>query len=194
MNTFTRSCLASVTLSFIACSSSNCNAADEAAPDLATNGNFEAAGKIENWPDQWPAMKGGGTWEVEDGNHFLRLKSGTPGSMVMLYREFSIPPGTVALEISWRHRVSDLKLGAQVWFDARILMEFKGADGAKLTPGPPAPSARKDTDGWQEKFLRCEVPDGARALKFMPALFQVESGTFDLDDIVIKPITSEVKL
>jgi endoglucanase len=34
------------------------------------------------------------------------------------------------------------------------------------------------------KFL---VPEGAAVLQFMPALFQVESGTFDLKDLVLRP-------
>ena len=30
------------------------------------------------------------------------------------------------------------------------------------------------------------VPEGAQTLDFMPTLFNVESGTFDLDDVVMK--------
>ena len=32
------------------------------------------------------------------------------------------------------------------------------------------------------------VPEGAKILKFMPALFNVEAGTWDLDDIVIRAV------
>ncbi|MEO5714446.1 MAG: hypothetical protein ABIT37_13240 [Luteolibacter sp.] len=164
-------------------------AAGEDAANLVANGSFEASSKTPGWPDGWTPMKAGGSWEPEAGNHFLRLTSTTPGSMIMLYREISIPAGATALDLTWRQRVSNLKVGAQAWFDARIMMDFKDAGGAKVSPGPSAPYARKDTGGWQDKSLRLNVPTGATVLKFMPALFQVESGTFDLDDIVIKVAT-----
>ncbi|MEY3898509.1 MAG: Endoglucanase precursor [Verrucomicrobiota bacterium] len=154
--------------------------------NLVSNGNFEANAKTPGWPDDWAQLKAGGSWETEDGNHFLRMTSTTPGSMVMLYRQITIPAGATALDLTWRQRVTNLKLGAQAWFDARIMMEFQNAEGAKVPPAPSAPYVRKDTGGWQEKSMRLTVPDGAVLLKFMPALFQVESGTFDLDDIVIK--------
>lgn len=154
--------------------------------NLASNGNFEASAKTPGWPDDWAQLKAGGSWETENGNHFLRMTSTTPGNMVMLYRQIAIPAGATTLDLIWRQRVTNLKLGTQAWFDARIMMEFQDAAGAKVSPAPSAPYARKDTDGWQEKSLRLTVPEGATLLKFMPALFQVESGTFDLDDIVLK--------
>ena len=161
-------------------------AAGEDAANLVANGNFETSSKTPGWPDGWAQMKAGGSWETEKENHFLRLTSTTPGSMIMLYREIAIPAGTTALDLTWRQRVTNLKVGAQAWFDARIMMDFKDANNAKVSPGPSAPYTRKDTTGWQEKSMRLNVPGGAVVLKFMPALFQVESGTFDLDDIVIK--------
>ncbi len=161
-------------------------AAGEDAGNLVANGTFEASSKTPGWPDGWTPMKAGGTWETEAGNHFLRLTSTAPGSMIMLYREISVPAGATALDLTWRQRVSNLKVGAQAWFDARIMMDFKDANNAKVSPGPSAPYVRKDTGGWQDKSLRVNVPVGAAVLKFMPALFQVESGTFDLDNIVIK--------
>jgi endoglucanase len=154
--------------------------------NLASNGNFEVSAKTPGWPDDWAQLKAGGSWETEDGNHFLRMTSTTPGSMVMLYRQIAIPAGATALDLNWRQRVTNLKLGVQAWFDARIMMEFQDAAGAKVSPAPSAPYVRKDTGGWQEKSMRLTVPEGAVLLKFMPALLQVESGTFDLDDIVIK--------
>lgn len=158
----------------------------EESVNLASNGNFEASAKTPGWPDDWGQLKAGGSWETEEGNHFLRMTSTTPGSMVMLYRQIAIPAGATALDLTWRQRVTNLKLGAQAWFDARIMMEFQDAAGAKVSPAPSAPCVRKDTGGWQKKSMRLTVPEGAVLLKFMPALLQVESGTFDLDDIVIK--------
>ncbi|MEI8311639.1 MAG: glycoside hydrolase family 5 protein [Verrucomicrobiota bacterium] len=155
---------------------------------LVPNANFEEDSNGDQWPDGWPKAKEGVSWEQENGNHFIRLTSSKPGSMVMLYREVPIPEGVRAIEIDWRQRVSGLKVGKQPWFDARILLEFMNAAREKVLPEPPVPYARKDTNGWEEKRLYFPVPEGATILKFMPALFQVRSGAFDLDDVVIKAV------
>ena len=155
---------------------------------LVPNSNMEADADGDQWPDGWPKAKENGSRVVEDGNHFLRLQTSEPGTMVMLYREVPVPEGVKAIQFSWKQRVSGLKVGKQAWFDARILMEFLNAEREKVPPGPPVPYVRKDTDGWQEKTVSFLVPEGAKVLKFMPALFQAESGTFDLDDVVIKSV------
>src|SRR5215203_2219807 len=132
--------------------------ADSSPAPLLPNAGFETDNDGDRWPDQWGRAKIGGTWEDENGNHFIRLKSAEPGQMVMLYQ--------------------------QVRFDARILMDFKDAAGKKLS-GAPAPNSGKNTEGWVERKVQFLVPEGAVTLDFMPALFNVESGTLDLDDVVL---------
>ena len=149
--------------------------------------------KQDGWPDDWGRLKEGGSWESEDGNHFLRMVSPKPGAMVMAYRTFDIPTGTSALELSWRQRVTGLRKGASPWFDARIMLEFHGIDGKKLTSGnPSSPYSQKDTDGWVNRSTRFLVPDDALTLVLMPSLFQVTAGTFDVDDLVLRPTDPEV--
>ncbi len=164
------------------------HAADSAtSASLLPDGTFETDADGDAWPDHWGRAKTGGTWETEGGNHFIRLTTKTPGEMVILYQQVRIPEAVKAIELTFRMRVSELKRGKQSWFDARIMMDFKGADGAKLK-GAPAPNASKDTGGWVERSVKFLVPEGAQTLDFMPSLFQVESGTFDLDDIALRPI------
>jgi hypothetical protein len=158
--------------------------ADDAPPPaLIPNADLELDADGDQWPDGWPRLKANGSWVDEEGNHFLRLSSPAPDTMVMLYREVSLPAGTEALELSWRQRVTGLKVGKQAWFDARIMMEFMDAARAKVSPNPSAPASRRDTKGWEAKRIVFPVPRGATLLKFMPSLFHVASGTFDLDDI-----------
>jgi hypothetical protein len=154
---------------------------------LIPNGNFETDADGDQWPDKWGHLKEGGSYESEEGNHFLRLTSTTPGKMILLYTPVNIPEGTKALEFTWRQRVSNLKVGKNSWFDARIMMDFKDAEGKKMKGAPGAPYTRKDTNGWVDKSIKFLVPEGAKMLELMPTLFQVESGTFDLDDITLKP-------
>lgn len=121
-------------------------------------------------------------------NHFLRLKADGPGKTVLLFLTRNLPEGAKALELTWRQRVSELKVGKEPYFDARLMMDFKDAAGKKLAGGPGAPNTRKSTDGWVERKLAFLIPVGAVTLDLMLALFQVERGTFDLDNIALKPM------
>jgi hypothetical protein len=87
--------------------------------NLISNGDCEKDSKAQGWPDHWPRLNPGGTWESEKGNHFIRMKSTVPGKLVMLQRVIEIPAGTKALELAWRWRVTDLKPGKLAWNDAR---------------------------------------------------------------------------
>jgi hypothetical protein len=155
---------------------------------LVPNGDFEKGDAENQWPAHWPKPKEGGSWVEEKGNHFIRLTSPAPGANVMMYAEIPIPEGTKALEISWKHRITGLQIGAQKWFDARILMEFMDAAKAKVAPGPKVPAFRKDVPEWTPASVQFLVPEGAKTLKFMPALFQVAAGTWDIDDMAINPV------
>lgn len=155
---------------------------------LLTNGNFETDTNADHWPDQWEHPKSGAQWQKEEsGNRFLRLTSPKPGAMVVLYRPIPVPDGLSAVELAWRQRVSGLVKGGSPWFDARIMIECKDAEGKKLTPTPPPPNTGKDTNGWVERKTSFLLPEGTRTIEIMPALFQVKQGTFDLDDIALKP-------
>ena len=156
---------------------------------LLKNPSLETDANADQWPDDWPRHKDA-TWEKEGDNHFIRLKSPAAGATVLLFHKVAIPGGTKLMELKWRQRASDLKPGAQAWFDARIMLEFRDAEDKKVAGAPGAPYLRKPTDGWQERSVRVTVPEGATHFAFMPSLFQVESGTFDLDDFsltVVEP-------
>ena len=161
---------------------------------LVSNGNFEAEAKGGGWPNHWGGPKSGLSWENEEGNRFLRLNASEPGEVVMVYRTFDVPVGTRALEMSWRQRVSGLKSGSEPWYDARIMLDCLDASRKKLPKQPSAPYSRRNTEGWEEKTKSFLVPEGTVTVALMPSLFRVKSGTFDLDDIRIKPTDPEVLL
>ena len=154
---------------------------------IVSNGDFQLDENTDGAPDGWGAAKGSLSYEKEGENTFARLTSQKPGQTAMLYRLIPVPENTKALELTWKQRISDLKPGKQAWFDARIMMEWKDADGKKVKGSPSAPYSRKNTEGWVEKTKSFLVPEGAKTLEFMPALFQVQAGVFDLDDIALKP-------
>jgi endoglucanase len=165
----------------------------DSSKSLIANGNFQLDADGDGAPDGWGKQKEGGSisYQMEGDNRFLRITATEPGKTTMLYRLVNIPADVRALELSWKHRITNLKPGKQAWYDARIMMEWKDATGTKMKGAPGAPYSRKDTD-WVEKSIKFLVPEGAKSLEFMPALFQVETGTWDLDEIVLKPTDAAV--
>lgn len=155
---------------------------------LLPNGDMEAATSEANWPDHWSRPTAGScSWDQDEGKRYLRMNVTEPGQVVLTYRSIALPPEVKAVQVSLRARVIGLKCGAQSWFDARIMADFKTKDGQKLK-GAKAIVFRKDTEGWVERSVRYAVPEGASVLEIMPTLFQAYSGTFDIDEIIITPI------
>ncbi|MFA4944374.1 MAG: hypothetical protein WC789_06710 [Lentisphaeria bacterium] len=166
-------------------------AAEEAAA-LLPNGGFEQSAN-QSAPDGWGKLPAGATWEQEDGNHFLRLKTPEAGKTVMLYRAVQLPADAKELELSYRVRYADVKPGKEAWFDGRIMMNFKdapGKDGKMIKPSPKAPSFRGSSAGWVERKQQIAIPDGAKVLELMPSLFQAAGGTLDFDDFKLVPVAA----
>lgn len=161
--------------------------AQEAGTNLLVNGDFQTEGKNPGQPDKWDAAKAPVSWEVEDGNRFLRLTAPEPDKFIKYYRRVDLPAGVKAIEFSWKQRVVGLKRGKRPEHDARMIVNFK--DGASQPIKGPWPAyTQKDTPGWIDKKMTFLVPDGAVVLEFMPVLFNTAAGTFDLDDMTMKPI------
>ena len=159
---------------------------------LITNGDFELDKNADKWPDDWGQLKVGGSWEADGENHFLRMKAEEPDKMIMMYRTFDLPKDTKALEFSWKQSITDLKTGKEPWYDARIMLKFQDAAGKEMATEPGAPYARNNTKGWVSRTIKFLVPEKAVTLVMMPCLFNVVTGTFDLDDLTLKPIDAEI--
>jgi endoglucanase len=158
-----------------------------AAPgSLLPDGTFEQTDPSTQQPIGWP-KSAFASWPVEDGNRFLRLQSVEPDKMQLLYLEVPVPAGVRALELSFRACVTDPKKGEKPWHDARVIMDFKDAGGDRVGSAPPVYFC-DNSNGWQTVTSRFLVPKEVTTLVVMPALFQVQSGTFDLDDIGLQPI------
>jgi endoglucanase len=162
------------------------------AKNLVVNGDFQTDTDSDGTPDNWGAAKGGLSYAIEGENRFMRLTPEKPGQMILNYRQIAIPEGIKALELRWKQRISNLKPSRYPWFDARIMMQWLGATGNELAGSAAAPTARKNTVGWVERSKSFLVPEGALTLVLMPALFQVESGTYELDDLSLKPTDAAV--
>lgn len=149
---------------------------------LLSNGNFETDRKAAGWPDDWPKLPES-SWELENGNHFLRLKVSAPDKLILVYRQVKIAPNQKRLQLTFRTHYTDVKRGKNSWFDARIMLDFKDASGKKLKSNAKPPYFSGTSKDWREVTVQFDVPEGAKTLDFMPTLFQAKSGVFDLDDI-----------
>lgn len=156
-----------------------------AEPSLLSNGNFETDADKDGKADGW-APQTGISFEKEGANTFVRLTGAGSSTQVSLFREFPLN-GAKAVKVSYRVRYADVKRGAQPWHDARIIMEAKTAEKAAIKGALPHPFFT-GSSGWVEKSFSRVLPEGAVTMTFMPALFMVESGTFDVDDISVTAI------
>ena len=129
------------------------------------------------------------TGSLLPGDRSVRLEQTTPGKLTNQYRVADLPVGVEALRLTWRERVTGLKTGEKPWFDARVLCEFLGPDGRKMqgVRNPPPAYSQKDTKDWRERTIEFLVPEGAAALAVMPCLFQVKSGLYEIEDLVLAP-------
>jgi hypothetical protein len=151
---------------------------------LMPNGDFEsgALGSANGW-----TSGKGASVEEEDGNKFLRLQATEPGVQVQSYRKIKIPAGTPKVKVSFRVRYDEITPGAENWHTGRVVMHFKDSTGAMTKPDPKPFAFKGKSDGWSEKSVELDVPEGSVEFEFLPALFQVQMGTLDIDDVVIVP-------
>lgn len=147
---------------------------------LVTNGDFEAGAK------DWSVGKGV-TVEKDGSNQFLRLQSTEPNTQVQSHRKVKIPGGTQKLKVSFRVHYDEIVSGAENWHNGSLVMHFKDSTGAIAKPSPRPFSFKGKSDGWVEKEVELDVPEGAVELEILPALFMVQQGTLEFDDFVIIP-------
>ncbi len=154
---------------------------------LQKNGDFQDGD--EN-PTNWPAPKADGTitYPKDGDNRFMRLKVGEPGKMVMVYRMLFIKSDVKAIEFTCKARCEDVQPGEKSWFDGRVLIQFKNADGKELKPGAKPLVWRGTKKDWAEYSRTCKVPEGTKTIGVMYTLFNAKSGTLDFDDVSVKAV------
>ncbi len=159
-----------------------------AGPNFIANGNMETA--VDGFAKDWSKSEFAEYLE-EGGNHFLRLNSGGTSKMPMFYKQINIAKDAKAFKFTARVRYDKVKQGKEKWHDARIIMDFKDADGKKL-PGGKAPAFKGTSKGeWREIKFGMPIPEGAKILEIMPCQFNTAEGVLDLDDLVLEVIPLE---
>jgi beta-galactosidase len=147
-------------------------------PNLVPNGALEQDVDHDGWPDGWP-RNASAAWVEEGGNHYLSLRP-------YIQLTFSIPlkPEWIAVRVRMRMRCTDIKLGAEGWQDARMVMSFEDGEHNHVDPWPDVLRG-EGSFGWQQMERTFEIPPGAKFLNIGPANFAA-SGTADYDDITVQ--------
>lgn len=157
---------------------------------FVSNNGFDVWRSTPNgdWPVDWSQGKGI-SWHREEGRAFLRLTQTEPGKLIMVYRDFDIPADVKAFRFDTIARAADIVSGAQAWFDARIILQFMDDNKTKVKGSPsPIIISRKGTTDWKEITKKFVVPEGATRIECMICLFQVQSGSMDVDLFNLEPI------
>ena len=154
-------------------------AAEKRKAENAAKTRAKAKYQLDKYGTLIPAKK--------EGELYAHLVSTTPGKMLNDYKEYGLPEGVDALKLSWKWNVANLKTGNKPWFDARVLMKFKDAEGREVKPEPRPTYVQKSTGGWQERENAFLVPKEAVKLVVMFTLFQVKSGEMDVADVRLVP-------
>ncbi len=149
-------------------------------PPLIPDGDFEATDTA------WP-LPPGAAIVAETNNHFLRLQADAPDLYIATPIAIPVSPGHEAYRFDFRARFAGIIAGTKQWHDGRIILDFKDAEGRRIT-SPPPPYFKKTSSGWIHKTIEFTVPDHAATLEITPVLFNVRAGTLDLDDLSLVPI------
>ncbi|HEX4125333.1 MAG TPA: cellulase family glycosylhydrolase [Tepidisphaeraceae bacterium] len=167
------------------------HAAEAPPASLVSNGDFSKL-DADGYPVDWPKNPNV-TVQTEGDSHYLHFTSPEAGKIVMLYRRIKLPETPPAgLELRLKVRFEDVKPGAKQWFDARIISNFADSAGKHLPHAPPAPAFRGSSKGkWITKSVFFAIPNDAVFIDVMPALFQVNSGTFDLAELDLFPASED---
>jgi hypothetical protein len=158
-----------------------------------TNDEFAIPDTTGNWPQDWGKPALGMSWPQEDGKHFVRIVSQTPGVSLMMKRDLPLPGGVHGIELLIRFRATGIEHGDHEWFDARTIVHFLDANGQQVA------NEGKNLDvvfthkpastGWVDLSHFLTVPESATKLELSSGLFQVKAGTVDLAEIRVIPLS-----
>ena len=158
--------------------------------ELLTNGDFEAGAQA---PTGWQ-LRPGASWEKEGNNHFLHLQSAQPGATTGCQRVVPLEPGWGVLRLSCRVRFRDIVMGPEGWHDGRIAMTFQDAHGQGVGDWPNVLHWTGTSPEWKQESRDYVIPEGAASLTLELALFSVQSGQIDFDDVRLAAIRPRPQL
>ncbi|HEX8550700.1 MAG TPA: hypothetical protein VF681_04005 [Abditibacteriaceae bacterium] len=142
------------------------------------DGTFETAGG-------WQGIGDGKSIEKEDANHFLRFKNTNPNEVVAVAGRFALNPAWTRVTMSAKLRGTIQDKGKEGWYAPRLTFQFQNAEGKMVGDWPDVIRLEQSSAEWITVARTYEVPAGAVSISLTPGLWGT-SGTFDMDDLVVK--------
>lgn len=124
----------------------------------------------------------------EDGNKFLRLENDSNRNTVFVSGQWKIEPTWKGVRVRARLRGRNLKKGTNPFDGARLQILFANAQDSPINAAPVMLELTRDGD-WKDLQTAVAIPPGAAIIKLMPSLSRT-SGTLDVDDVYIEPMTN----
>ena len=111
------------------------------------------------------------------------------GKMGMVYTPVFFKQPVEALLFTCEVKYDNVVRGKQKWFNARVMTDFIDSS-AKKVKGGPAIGGWTGSNDWFSVRKAFEVPAGVAGIALMPALFNVVSGSFEVRNMSLEPITA----
>lgn len=152
-------------------------------------GTFEKT-EGSGWPDGFePWTTDAFQIVTENGNHFLRIVNNKPDSSIGGAGKFQLPPEWKAFRLRAKMRAENLKIGEQVWENARVTLKTMDTEGEIVGSNLSVVQLREDSD-WKVVETINPIAAGAAILEVLPQLTHA-TGVLDVDDIEITDATND---
>ncbi len=145
---------------------------------LVRNGNFKKG------ITEWFVPKDAKAKEVQEAvSNYARIE----GSSI-IQQDIDLNPNWGRIKVSCRARYENIVPGEKSWHTGRLAIDFKDKSGAHAGGNPEMISFKGSSKEWKEYSMEYEIPDNAVKFRLQAGMWNVKSGTLDIDDVAVVPV------
>ncbi len=147
--------------------------------ELAATGSFEQPAQQGNRPDGWAWPGANAEWVEEGGNHWIRLRDSASAG-----QNIKLEPDWWKIHVSVRVKCTDVVLGTEGWYDARVAMMFADDTGERVGDWPNVLHWTGTFD-WKDEGRDFTIPRGAKTLNLSCSIFST-TGVVEYDNLSVR--------